>query len=183
MTGIISRRIASGMRAIALAAAVAAGSLASMAGESRAAEHMLGALKLDTPWTRATPPAAKVGGGYVAITNTGSEPDRFVAAAADFAGRVEIHEMKMDGGVMVMRPLADGIEIKPGETVELKPGGFHIMFMMLKEPLVEGETRKVKLMFEKAGEIELDFPVAPVGSKMPAGMDHSGHMQMNQSGN
>ena len=88
--------------------------------------------------------------------------------------------MKMDDGVMIMRPMADGIEIPAGETVELKPGGLHIMFMALKEQLVEGETRKAKLVFEKAGEIEVEFSVEKIGAKQPAGMghdhsDHSGH--------
>ena len=133
---------------------------------------MVGDLKIENAWTRATPPRAKVGGGYVTITNTGSEADRLVSGSVAFAGVVEIHEMAVTDGVMKMRPLADGLEIPAGETVTLKPGGFHIMFMKLKEGLVEGETVSATLTFEKAGPVELKFQVAPVGAKKSG---HGGH--------
>ena len=101
-----------------------------------------GALKISAPWARATPKGASVGGGYMKITNTGSAPDRLVGGSTDVAGRFEIHEMSMDNGVMKMRPLASGIEIKPGQTVEFKPGGYHVMFVGLKKPLAQGEPVK-----------------------------------------
>ncbi len=91
-----------------------------------------GALTIEAPWARATPGGAQVAGGFMKITNTGSEPDRLVGGTVPFAGRFEVHEMTMDGGVMKMRELSKGLEIKPGETVELKPGGYHVMFMDLK---------------------------------------------------
>jgi hypothetical protein len=80
------------------------------------------------------------------------------------AERVEVHEMSMTDGVMKMRPLPDGLTIKPGETVELKPGGFHMMFMDIKQPLKQGDTMKATLTFEKAGTVEVIFNVNSVGA-------------------
>jgi len=126
----------------------------------------IGKLEIHNPAIRATPPAAKVAGGYLTITNTGSEPDRLVGGSADFAGKVEVHEMKMDGGTMIMRPVKGGLEIPPGGSVELKPGGYHVMFMGLGEQLKAGETLKVKLMFKNAGEVEVEFPVMDMNELM-----------------
>lgn len=126
-----------------------------------------GDLEISQPWTRATPPRAPTGGGYVTITNTGSEPDRLVAASTDIAGMTEIHEMSMDGGVMKMRPVGEGITIAPGETVVLGPGGLHIMMMKLKGPITKGESVPVTLTFEKAGDVTLQFVAAPIGAKEP----------------
>lgn len=131
-----------------------------------------GDLVVSSPWTRATPGGAKIGGGYLKITNSGKTADRLVGISSNIAGHVEIHEMSMDNGVMKMRPLASGLEIKPGETVELKPGGFHVMFMDLKQPLKEGDTVKATLTFEKAGPVDVSFAVNAVG----AGAAGGGHM-------
>ena len=76
--------------------------------------------------------------------------------------------MSMDNGVMRMRALTQGLEIKPGQTIELKPGGYHLMFMQLKTPNVEGERIKGSVTFRNAGRVEIDFAVAPVGGPMPA---------------
>jgi len=126
---------------------------------------MAGDLKIEKPWTRATPPNAKVGGGYLTITNTGSGADRLVSASSAIAAKVEIHDMKVTDGVMKMRPLKDGLEIPAGETVTLKPGGLHVMFMKLAEPLKEGEMVKATLNFEKAGTVDVMFPIAKIGAK------------------
>ncbi|MDT3687165.1 MAG: DUF1775 domain-containing protein [Pseudorhodoplanes sp.] len=134
-----------------------------------------GALTVEAPWIRATPGGAKVAGGYMKITNTGREPDRLVGGSMEAAGRFEVHEMAMDNGVMKMRHLAKGLEIKPGESVELKPGGYHLMFMDLKRGLKEGETAKGTLVFEKAGTIEVQYKVGPIGGGAPAAGGHSGH--------
>ena len=131
----------------------------------------LGDLVIMHPTLRATPPGAKVGAGYVTITNNGNSTDRLVGGKADFAGRVELHEMKMENQVMKMRPLANGVEIPAGATVRMQPGGDHIMFMMLKEALKEGETQKASLVFEKAGEKELTFKVKSIADTMK--MKHS----------
>ncbi|MBI4275869.1 MAG: copper chaperone PCu(A)C, partial [Rhizobiales bacterium] len=98
-------------------------------------EYKFGNLEIVHPWVRATPKGASVAGGYLKITNKGPVPDRLIGGSAAFAGRLQLHEMKMSADVMQMRPLKDGLEIKPGETVEFKPGSFHIMFFDLKQPL------------------------------------------------
>jgi copper(I)-binding protein len=122
-----------------------------------------GALQIEAPWLRATPGGAKVGAGYLRITNTGSEPDRLVSASMPLSGRGEAHEMSMQNGVMRMRELAQGLTIAPGTTVELKPGGFHLMFLDMKGPLKEGQIVDVTLTFDKAGSITVPFPVQGLG--------------------
>jgi len=117
--------------------------------------------------SRATPPAAKVGAGYLALVNGGTAADRLVAASSPAAGRVEIHEMRMDGNVMRMRELAQGLALPPGATVELKPGGFHLMFMELKAPLAVGANVPVTLVFERAGKVEIELKVEPATTRAP----------------
>ncbi len=124
----------------------------------------VGDLTIGHPWSRATPNGAKIGGGYLSVTNNGSVSDRLLGGSVSLADHVEIHEMKMDGGVMQMRQLSDGIEIKPGETVTFAPGGYHLMFMDLKAPLKEGEMVKGQLKFEKAGIVDVEFKVDAIGA-------------------
>ena len=132
----------------------------------------LDALEIAAPFARATLPNQPVGGGFMTLTNTGDTDDRLVAASSPVAGRVEIHEMAMDGDVMRMRELADGLAIPAGETVELKPGGYHVMFMDLAGPLVAGETAEITLTFEQAGDVTLTMPIRARDTKA---MDHSAH--------
>ena len=136
-------------------------------GVSDGATVKVGALVITQPWIRATPGGAKVAGGYLRVSNEGTEPDRLIAASAPFAARSEMHEMSMSGGVMKMREVEDGIEIKPGQTVELKPGGYHLMFMALKVGVKAGETIRGTLTFAKAGTVEVTFPVAAIGAQGP----------------
>lgn len=134
------------------------------------AEHgtALGDLVLYNAFTRAMPPTARAGGGFVAIANTGSEDDRLVSAASDAAAAVELHNMIMDGGVMVMREFENGIEIPAGAVTMLKPGGMHIMFIDAPAPFKQGDTVSVTLSFEKAGDITIDLPIGALGStEMP----------------
>jgi copper(I)-binding protein len=142
-----------------------------------AKEYKAGALTIGAPWARATPGGAKVAGAYMKITNNGKEPDRLVGGSVPFAGRFEVHEMAMEGGIMKMRHLGNGLEIKPGETVELKPGGYHLMFMDLKSGLKEGQTVKGTLVFEKAGKVDVEYKVGPIGGGAPkgGGGGHSHH--------
>lgn len=126
-----------------------------------------GALQMEAPWLRATPGSAKVGAGYLRITNAGSEADRLVGASMPLAARGEVHEMMMQNGVMHMAALAQGLPIPPGKTVELKPGGFHLMFLDLKGSLKEGQHVDVTLMFEKAGSVTVIFPVQGLGGAPP----------------
>jgi copper(I)-binding protein len=134
------------------------------AAPSGIATFKLGDLTVTSPWTRATPGGAKIAGGYLKITNNGISADRFVGAKSDTSDRVEIHEMSMSDGIMKMRPLPNGLEIKPGETVELKSGGYHLMFMDLKQPLKQGDSFKARLQFEKAGSLDVDFNVNALGA-------------------
>jgi copper(I)-binding protein len=131
-----------------------------------------GALTIEQPWSRATPGGAKVGGGYVRITNTGSAPDRLIGGSFPLASRVEVHEMSLDGAIMRMKPVVGGLEIKPGATVEFKPGGYHLMFMDLREPLKEGQTIKGTLVFEKAGTVEVTYTVRSMGGQTAAPTEH-----------
>jgi len=94
--------------------------------------------------------------------------DRLVGGSAAAAGRFEVHRMVMEQGVAKMRPVEFGLEIKPGETVELKPGSFHVMLTGLKQPLQKGEKIKGTLQFEKAGKIDIEYSVEDVGATMPA---------------
>jgi copper(I)-binding protein len=139
---------------------------------AQAEDVTVGSLKISAPWARATPKGASVGGAYFKITNTGIAPDRLIGGSTDVASQFEIHEMKMDGGVMKMRPVADGLEVKPGQTVELAPGGYHVMLTGLKKQLEQGQHFKATLEFAKAGKVDADFTVQGVGAKS-AGDDHA----------
>ena len=150
--------------------------LSGVASLAQAHEFKVGPLVIGHPWTRQTPDGAKVGGGYLKVTNTGSEADRLVGATVASAGHVEMHEMKMTDGVMSMRPLNDGVAIKPGETVTFAPGGLHLMFMDLKQPQKKDEMVKGELEFQKAGKVAVEFKVEAVGASGPAaGGETSGH--------
>ncbi|HEX2147297.1 MAG TPA: copper chaperone PCu(A)C [Pseudorhizobium sp.] len=127
--------------------------------DAAAAPSRLGNLELDGAYVRAMLPGQPVGGGFVTIKNTGSEDDRLISVSSPAAGAVELHEMAMQGEVMRMRKLDDGIPVPAGETVELKSGGLHMMFMQVKKPFKEGDTVPVTLMFEKAGSIDMTLPV------------------------
>ncbi len=148
-----------------LALVFAAAFAASLILPARAGEATAGGVKISSAWTRATAKGAPIGAGYMTITNSGSAADRLVGGTADISSRFEIHEMSMDNGVMRMRPVAKGLEIKPGETVKLEPGGNHIMFVGLKQPLTQGEHIKATLSFEKAGKVEVDFTVEAIGAQ------------------
>jgi periplasmic copper chaperone A len=126
-------------------------------------DYKLGSLVINHPWSRATPKGATVAGGYMKITNSGTAPDRLVSGSTDVARRFEIHEMRMEGGVMKMRELSDGLEIPPGATVELKPGSYHVMMTNLSRQLTKGERVKASLTFEKAGKVDIEFDVEAVG--------------------
>jgi periplasmic copper chaperone A len=138
--------------------------LALMATGASAHDYKLGSLVINHPWSRATPKGAPVAGGYMKITNSGTTPDRLVGGTTDAAKRFEIHEMSMDGGVMKMRELSDGLEIPPGATVELKPGSYHIMMMNPAKPFEKGERVKASLTFEKAGKVDIEFAVEAAGA-------------------
>jgi copper(I)-binding protein len=140
----------------------------------------VGSLQISAPWARATPKGAAVGGGYLRITNTGTAPDRLIGGSTSIAGRLEIHEMSMSGSTMKMRQVSGGVEIKPGQSVELKPGGLHIMFVNLKQQLQQGQHFTAMLQFEKAGKVDVNFSIAGIaattagGAGQGTGMSHDG---------
>lgn len=119
--------------------------------------YKIGAIDIAHPYARATAPGQPTGGGFLKLTNKG-DADRLLSAAADVSTAVELHAMKMEGDVMRMRQV-DGIDVPAGQTVELKPGGLHIMFSGLKAPLEEGTSFPMTLRFEKAGEVTVEVKV------------------------
>ena len=144
-----------------------------IASGAQAHDYKVGPIAIDHPWTRATPKNAPVAGGYLKITNTGTTPDRLTGGSTEVAKRFEVHEMSMEGGVMKMRELRDGLTIAPGATVELKPGSYHIMMMNLSRPLAKGEKVKGTLTFEKAGKVDIEFDVEAIGGNPPGAKKHS----------
>ena len=148
--------------------------LAVLGAPAHAQEVKAGDLVITQPWSRATPGGAKIAGGFLTIENKGAVPDRLVSGAGDIAGKVEIHEMAMNNGVMTMRPLDKGLVIEPGKTVKLAPGGYHLMLMDLKQPFKQGDKVPVTLEFERAGKVALSLDVQGVGAQAPAGHDHPG---------
>jgi periplasmic copper chaperone A len=138
---------------------------------TRAEDVKAGGLVISQVWSRATPGGAKIAGGYLTIENKGSTPDRLIGGSGDFAGKVEVHEMAMNNGVMTMRSLDKGLAIEPGKTVKLAPGGYHLMLMDLKGPLKQGDKVPLVLEFEKAGKVNLSLEVQGVGAQAPAGHD------------
>lgn len=138
---------------------------------AHAHEYKIGDIDIGHPWTRATPPVARTAAAYLALTNEGGEADRLVGAASPIASRAEFHTTEMEGNVMRMRHLPDGVPVPAGETVELKPGGLHIMLIDLSSPVEEGKRVPLTLTFEKAGSIDVELAVT--GAR---GADsHGGH--------
>ena len=144
-----------------------------IAAPARAEEVKAGDLVITQAWTRATPGGARIGGGYLTIENKGAAPDRLIGGSADFAGKIEVHEMAMNNGVMTMRPLDKGLAIEPGKTVKLAPGGYHLMMFDLKNPLKQGDKVPITLEFEKAGKVKLSFDIQGIGAQGPAGAGNS----------
>ncbi len=125
----------------------------------------VGEITISDPWIKEPPPNAQVSGGYMSITNNGKEADRLIAVSIPLSDKTEVHEMAIENDVMRMRELADGLEIKPGETAVLKPGSFHIMFMKLNGKITEGDKITGDITFEKAGKTAITFTVRKVTSQ------------------
>lgn len=126
-------------------------------------EYALKSLKIDHPFARATPPGAKTGGVFVTVENTGSQPDRLMSVSSPVAGIAELHEMKVDAGVMRMRGVP-ALEVKPGETLKLTPGGYHVMLSELRQPLKVGDRFPMTLTFLHAGAVEVSVWVEEMGA-------------------
>lgn len=132
-----------------------------------------GDLRVEAPWLRATPPGAGVTGGFLTVRNNGAKDDRLLSVTSPAVTRIEIHEMRHEDGVMRMRPLRDGLAIPAGATVELAPGGYHLMLFGPKRPFVEGEDIPATARFERAGDVAITFRVRGLGAKREAA--HHGH--------
>jgi copper(I)-binding protein len=173
----------------ALVGATAIAILHCAAGTAQAAGYDVGSLHLAQPWSRETPKGASAGAAYLTVTNNGAAPDRLSCAGSEAAAQCQIHTMSMENGVMKMRPVEGGLEIKPGETVTLKPGTNHLMLMNLKHPLEAGKAVEATLQFEKAGTVKVEFPILAMGAAAPGAaaggggsMMMEGHDHMMQPG-
>lgn len=156
--------------ALALTAALSIGALLS---GSPALAHgfKAGSIEIGHPWSRATPPGARTGAGYLTLSNAGSADDKLVSASSPSAEKVEVHEMSITDGVMNMRRV-DGLAIPAGGSAALAPGGYHLMLMGIKAPFKEGQMIPVTLTFEKAGSVEVQLQVDKMGATGPA-HDHA----------
>jgi copper(I)-binding protein len=153
--------------AVALTAALAAGP--ALAQQAKPGPGVT----VSNPWARATPGGAKVGAAYLELSAAQGAADKLIAARSPVSGVVELHTHTHVDGVMKMRRI-DNISIEAGKAVTLKPGGLHIMLTELKQPLKEGETIDLTLVFEKAGEVAVKVPVLKVGSAGPGGAKSGG---------
>lgn len=169
-----------GWRTVALFALVLAPSLAGQ--PVAAADYKVGSLEISQPWARATPKGASTGAAYLTVSNSGSQSERLSCVSSAAAAKCQIHEMAMDNGIMKMRPVEGGLEIKPGQTVTLKPGANHIMLEGLKAPLKAGDTLKATLTSSGGASVNVDFPVAAVGALAPGSAAGSGGMRMQSPG-
>ena len=122
------------------------------------------------PWTRATPPGARTGAGFMQLKNAGAA-DRVVGASSPVAGRVEMHITVREGDVMKMREVK-GFDVPAKGSFELKPGGAHLMLMELKRPIKKGERVPLTLKLEKGGELKLEMTAEEAGARTPS---HKGH--------
>ena len=168
------------LRGVFAAACVAFLLAAGQTGPASAASGQIETLSITKAWARATPPRAKAAGGYLTIENTGSEPDRLLGVQSPIALRVEFHEMRMDGDIMIMRPVDGALEIPARSVLTLAPGGLHIMFMGLNEPFAEGGKVPITLHFDKAGEVATFLDVMSLGARGAgehAGAGEDGHGQ------
>lgn len=123
-----------------------------------AADFQVGDLHIEGPWARATAPGQTMGAGYLSITNKGSSDDALVAAESPSAEKTEIHEVTTQDQMVKMSAI-DTLPIPAGQTVELAPKGYHLMFLRIKQPFTEGETVPVTLRFSKAGTIDVPLQV------------------------
>ena len=129
------------------------------------AEPAVIAMKAEQAWVRATPPQQKVSTAYVILTSP--VDDRLLGATSPAVGRAELHEMRMNGGVMEMRTLANGVRLPQGQAVGLTAGGYHLMLTGLQHPLVVGQTLLMELHFKRSAPLMVPFQVLPIGSSGP----------------
>ncbi len=127
---------------------------------SYAAEVTTQTLTFSDAWVRSSVPGQVNGAGYIQIQNKGPQPERLLSASSNAAAMVELHTVITDNGVAKMREIK-GLDIPAGQTVNMAPGGEHVMFLQIKEPFKEGSVIPVTLKFEKAGDVNVDFVAKP----------------------
>ena len=149
---------------VALLVAIVQVTLAFVAAPVAAQDYRLKSLRIDHAFARATPPGARSGGVFLTVENTGSVPDRLLGVSSPVARTVELHDMTLHGGVMQMRAVST-VEVKPGDKLELKPGGYHAMLSDLTQPLRVGDRFPLTLTFQHAGAIEVSVRVEAMGAK------------------
>jgi copper(I)-binding protein len=126
-------------------------------------------IQVDHAWARATPGGAKTAAVYLTLHNSGAVDDRLISVSTSMAEKAELHTTANDNGVMRMRSVA-ALNVKAGVPIELKPGGYHIMLLDLKGPLVAGQSFPLSLTFDKAGKVEVMAVVEKVGATGPDSM-------------
>ena len=140
-----------------------------------ATDYKAGSIEIINPWSRATPKGAQTAIGYMTIKNNGTTPDRLIGGSIEVADRFELHAMTMENGIAKMRELKD-VEINPGQTIDFKPGGSHVMFVNLKHPLSKGDHVKGTLIFERAGTVQIEYNVEGIGAqRAPMEMERMQH--------
>ncbi|HEU4379889.1 MAG TPA: copper chaperone PCu(A)C [Hyphomicrobiaceae bacterium] len=149
---------------------LAAAMLLIVVGAARAHEFSSKGVTVVHPWARATPGGVTVGGAYFEVRAAPGQGDRLIGGRSAIAGSLEVHSHSIENGIAKMRKI-DGLPIKGGQSVVLKPGGYHVMLLDLKQPLKEGDLFKFTLTFEKAGDLEVEASVEPIGAKAPHGFD------------
>jgi periplasmic copper chaperone A len=140
-----------------------AAALATLPMAASAEEYRLDELRIDHPMARATPPGARTGLVFFTVDNAGDEADRLERASTPVAGGVSMHQMIVEGGMMKMRAVPS-IEIRPGARIEFHPGGYHLMLLELKQPLVAGEKFPVTLTFARGGAVTVSVQVEAMGA-------------------
>jgi copper(I)-binding protein len=133
---------------------------------------------LQNAWARATAPQATSGLVYLTVIDTGA-PDRLIAAASPVAGVVQLHETVNDNGIMKMPPIP-ALAVSPGKPAVLKPGGYHIMLMHMKQQLKPGEHFPITLTFAKAGKLTAIVTVTTAGASSAPTSDEMGGMPMSK---
>ena len=136
-----------------------------------AKDYMQGDLHIMAPWSRPLPAVSVNGAAYMTLMNTGSTADRLVSVSTPAAKKAELHNHFMEGGLMKMRPV-EAVEVPPGGSATLQPGGLHVMLMGLTQPLVEGRSFPLTLNFEHAGSVEVQVTVGVPEGAEQSNMKH-----------
>ena len=128
-----------------------------------------GGVAVHDAWARATAGNGVTGAAYLSVTG-GDAPDQLVGVSAPVAAKAEVHESVTDNGIMKMRA-APSVAVPARTTVTFMPGGYHVMLMGLKQPLVAGQSFPLTVSFAHAPPVTVEVKVQALGRAAPAG-DH-----------